>query len=377
MVSGTLSGMRCGVGDYTYQLCSELKRCSNVRLHVITSNNCDVKDIDGVEVRPFIKKWGFCALPTLVRAVKETDPDIVHIQYPTQAYKKGLMINLFPMIFKLMFQKVSMVVTVHDAKTAHALNKMRLLPLLLPADKTVVTAPEEERYLLKWFPFLKGKIEVIAIGPNIETKDFESEDRQKVRSGFGIAEEDVLISHFGYMLPKKRIEAILHALRQLLDEGFKARLVLISSFHPERDRYHARLKRIAERLDLGRVVLYTGYQQSEDVSRILSSSDICVQTYHDGVSFRRGSFIAVLCHGLPVVTTAVGRLPVGLENRKNLISIHPGDIGRLKEAVKELILRPELRKSLGRNGRLFSRRFSWKNIATENLTLYHDMLRCN
>ena len=68
IISGALPDLRCGVGDYTYWLCSELKK-HNIELNIVTSQDPSVKGIEGIEVSPIIKKWSFSKLVLLLRFI--------------------------------------------------------------------------------------------------------------------------------------------------------------------------------------------------------------------------------------------------------------------------------------------------------------------
>ena len=373
MVSGTFPGMKCGVGDYAYRLSVELKRLG-MELDIITSMDSQVVRDENFRVDPVIKKWSLSSLPLLLRSIKAKRPDLVHLQYPTQAYKNRAAINIFPLIFGMAVPRIPLVVTIHDVKTANPLNKLRLLTFLFCAGKIILTDEEERRWLLKIFPKLSSKLETVRIGANIKTFSFSEAEKSRIRSGLGVKDGEVLIAHFGYILKKKRLEALFHALRFLLDEGHRVKLAMISEFDPERNSYHARLKRMVNSLNLERDVIWAGYRDQKAVSGCLSSSEIAVQIYQDGVSFRRGSFMTPLAHGLPIVTTRSRNLPEGLKDRYNVIAVSVGDVKGLAVAVKELIASKELKEKIGGNARIFSKRFSWGDIAQKHVELYNRLI---
>lgn len=363
--------MKCGVGDYTYNLSTELNR-HGVEVYVITSRDLRISRKGVVDIRPVIKRWDFSGLIPLLEKIKETTPAIVHLQYPTQAYRNKIMINIFPFIFRMFF-RIPLIVTIHDARTSHLLNKVRLVTFLFCAKNIIITSEEEKRYLAVRFPFFRDKLRLIYIGANIKNIHIGMEERKNIRKRLGVKGGEILIAHFGYILKKKRLEVIFYVLRQLLDDGYRIKLIMISDFNPDRDRYHASLKELVRRLNLARDVIWTGYSKPEDVSMYLASSDICIEIYPDGVSFRRGSFLAALSHGLPVVTTKGDILPKGLIEYHNILAVRGGDVDRLADSVKELISNPQMRERIGRNAKEFSRRFSWEDIARSHIELYNEV----
>lgn len=374
IISGTFPNLRCGVGDYTYWLCSGLVK-HNIEINIITSQNKNVKTLKEAKVYPLIKKWNFPSTIYLIRSLKKISPDLVHIQYPTQSYKDKSMINFFPLFFKLIFLGTPLILTIHDIKTAHPLNKLRLIPFFIFADKLIVTTEEEKDYLIKRMPFLNSKLKTIPLGSNIRTHEITEDEKQRIRLNFGIKKDDILISHFGYILPKKNLETLLYTLRRLLDTGYRIKLMMISDFSPDKNEYHGRLKKTADKLNLNQDIIWTGYCDQEIVSHYLYSSDINVQIYADGVSYRRTSFLAALCHGLPTVTTVTGELPGGLKDHYNVLAIPPQNIEGLVGALKELIMSNDLRKKLADNTKNLAERFSWENIAKEHFELYCSLLQ--
>lgn len=373
MISGTFPGMKCGVGDYTYRLCVELKKLS-IEPDIITSKDPNVIKDAGLSIAPVIEKWRLSALGALLDFIAVKNPGLVHLQYPTQAYKDKVMINVFPVVFRRLNPQIPLIVTVHDAKTAHPVNKLRLLPFLFAARKIVLTAEEEKAYLVKRFPSLEPKFTVIDMGSCIDVASFSERERNKTRMDLGVNPKGVLISHFGYILAKKKLEDIFYAVRRLIDKGYRIKVAMVSEFNPQKNTYHSRLDSLVKKLKLNETVVWLGYCDSIQVSRYISCSDICVEIYQDGVSFRRTSFITPLAHGVPTVTTRLNGLPRGLENYRNVVAVSVGDIEGLADAIAALIDSRELREKIGANAKIFSDRFSWANIGQKHLELYNSLI---
>jgi glycosyltransferase involved in cell wall biosynthesis len=121
--------------------------------------------------------------------------------------------------------------------------------------------------------------------------------------------------------------------------------------------------------------MWTGYTPQEEVSANLLASDICVLPYRDGASFRRGSFMAALVHGLPIVTTVPNvqhspSLP-SLQDGENVLLVPSDDAAALAEAIARLAEAPELRQRLGQGAKEMSKAFGWDRIAEKTLEVYH------
>jgi glycosyltransferase involved in cell wall biosynthesis len=374
IISGTFPELHCGVGDYTFCLCKELKKY-NLALSVITTKSPHVKSLEGVRIIQLIESWNFLSLFSLLGFFRKNQADIVHIQYPTQSYKHKAMINIFPIFLKIFLPKIFLIVTIHDIKTAHIFNKLRAIPFLIFSDKIILTVIEEKEYLAKKFPFLQSKLEVIPVGSNIEPLKFSIEERKKIRQKLGVKEDETLLSNFGYILSKKELEDLLCSTKSLNEEGLKVKLIFISDFSPQTNKYHRQLKDLVSSLNLDSLIIWTGYCLQEEVSKYLQSSDICVQLYGDGVSFRRTSFLAALCHGLPIVTSIDKELPDGLNDTENILAVSQGDVKQLTDAIKKIITSEELRRKLCANAKELSRSFSYESIAKKHFMLYQNLLK--
>jgi glycosyltransferase involved in cell wall biosynthesis len=258
-------------------------------------------------------------------------------------------------------------------KTAHPLNKLRLIPFFIFADKLIVTAKEEKDYLARKLPFVNPKLRIIPLGSNIQVRAISESEKERIRLNFGATKNDILVSHFGYMLPNKKIEILLHAFKHLLDNGLCAKLMMISDFSPLNNRYHAQLKKIADELSLNKFIIWTGYLNPETVSKYLSASDINIQLYADGVSYRRGSLLAALSHGLAIITNAAGELPEGLIDHYNVLAFTLKNPQELVTAFKELAESKALREKISNNAKDLAKKFSWENIAKEHFELYESL----
>lgn len=374
IVSGTFPELHCGIGDYTYWLCAELKKYDTA-LSVVTSQSLQIKSLEGINLIQLVKSWDLLSLPALLNFFKNNYVDIIHIQYPTQSYKDKAMINILPIFLKILFPQIFLIVTIHDMATAHVFNKIRAIPFLVFADKIILTVTEEKDYLVKKLPFLRSKLEIISIGANINPIKVSSEEREKIREKLNVKADEILLSHFGYILPKKELELLIYSLKALHEKGQKVKLVFISEFCPQANKYHRRLQKMAHEFNLEKLVIWTGYCTQEEVSRYLLASDVGVQLYPDGVSYRRTSFLTALAHGLPVITTVNKQLPHGLDGHGNILAVPPRNIRKLVDAIEELIASEELRRKLSVKAKELSGHFSYENIAKEHFMLYQNLLK--
>jgi glycosyltransferase involved in cell wall biosynthesis len=109
----------------------------------------------------------------------------------------------------------------------------------------------------------------------------------------------------------------------------------------------------------------TGPLPAEDLSLHVAACDILIQPYPDGVSSRRTSFMAGICHGKPVVTTT-GQLTEDCWAASGVVPIaQVGDVNQFVGLVDALRDHPAERHRLGQAARiLYNDRFNIRHVVT-------------
>lgn len=114
-----------------------------------------------------------------------------------------------------------------------------------------------------------------------------------------LAPQGLLVGHFGTFggLIAELLERIVPELLRGLDNG--SCLVLLGSGS---DEFRRRLLRVHP--DLSSRLHAMGYLDDAELSCYLSACDVMIQPYPDGLTCRRGSSLAPLAHGRPIITNA-------------------------------------------------------------------------
>jgi glycosyltransferase involved in cell wall biosynthesis len=112
-----------------------------------------------------------------------------------------------------------------------------------------------------------------------------------------LASSGFLIGHFGTF--GSHITELLEDLAPALLRGQDSSLVLLGSAS---EGFRERLVR--QHPDLTERIHATGYMTDAALSSYLSACDVMIQPYPDGLTARRGSALAPLAHGRPIVTNA-------------------------------------------------------------------------
>jgi glycosyltransferase involved in cell wall biosynthesis len=395
LISGEFRPMQGGVGDFTYEVGQAL-RALGAAVTVLTSTAAGLpRDEDGLRVEPRLERWGWDSWRTILRTAEELEADVLNIQYQAAAYGMHPAINFLPLWLRARKQHPRVVVTFHDLKVPYLFPKAGrirwwvVLALARWSDAVIVTNAEDMETLLHslssiLYSQLSPAPYLIPIGSNIEPTPPADYDRDAWRARWGVGPEDILLSYFGFLNESKGGETLVRTLDGVVKKGYRARLLMVGgkwgSSDPTNVAYAQRIEALMDELGLSERVMWTGYTPQEEVSANLLASDICVLPYRDGASFRRGSFMAALVHGLPIVTTSAGRLAADLESAahlprlrdgENVLLVPPDDAAALAEAIAHLADTPELRQRLGQGAKEMSKAFGWDRIAEKTLEVYH------
>ena len=427
LITGEFPPMQGGVGDFTYELGKALAELG-VEVSVITSvkglgtrdKGSGTRDkgsglplVTGhLSLFLIIERWDWTCWRDITRLLNEIRPDVVNIQYQTAAYGMHPAINLLPLrlgsrftfhVSRFTFHKRTSrsskdhpltIVTFHDLKVPYLFPKAGPLrwgvnlALARWSDAVIVTNAEDCARL-STYPFIRS-LSLIPIGSNIRPEAPADYDREAWRARWGVGPDDTLLSYFGFLNESKGAETLVHALGRLV-RGYDAQsasnlqpptsnlqLMMVGSkvgsSDPTNVAYLKKVEGLIEELGLTNMVLWTGYTPQPEVSANLLASDICVLPYRDGASFRRGSFMAALAHGLPIVSTRPRVDVPELRHGENILLVPPDAPLALAEAIARLAGDANLRRRLGEGAARLAQEFTWDKIAEKTKALYEEIL---
>ncbi len=380
-ITGEYPPMQGGVGDCTNEIAKSLAALG-AQVSVVTSARAR-GGAWSIPVEPIVAKWDTHSYGLLTDAIHRFDPAIIHIQYQTGAYGMHPAINFFPLLMKRLAPFFKIVFTFHDLREPYLFPKagwLRRSVTQHPAyvcDAVIVTNDEDYLKLETWN--LKC-LSLIPIGSNIPTTPPANYQRSTWREQLGIVENETLLCYFGFLNKSKGGETLVRALAQTPN----AKLLMIGgqlgASDPTNAAYFAHVKSLISNLKLTDRVLWTDYTPSEIVTANFRASDICVLPYRDGASYRRGTLMAALAHGMAIVTTAprgVGAIhesPLpSLRDGANCLLVPPDDPHALAATIQRAAASPELRAKIGAGARELAQYFTWDKIARQHLELYQRM----
>lgn len=373
VVTGTWPPMRCGVGDYSSMLCEHLARLG-VNVQVLTSRSArpdaQVSSPDRPKVLPWVGSWGLGSLAEVRRAVESFKPDLVNIQWPTAAYGRSPAINLLPLYLKARYPRLPVVTTLHEVRYFKPWSRLRLWPSYLASIRLIVVDPLDMRYI----PCPRGARHCvhIPIASNLPSTP-AGFDRAARRRALGLTESDFVIGFFGFANEPKGLETLFEALHRVKDARPDLKLLLMSQL-VEQDPYQHQLLKRFRHAGLDQIALRPPYAEPCLAAEILASADCAVLPFLDGVSVKRGSLMACLAQGLPIITTVPARGEVGeFQHGVNMWLVPPRDPAALARAIETLYQDPDLRARLALGAWELARLFSWENIAARQVEVFRQV----
>jgi glycosyltransferase involved in cell wall biosynthesis len=393
LVTGEYPPDEGGVADYTRCLAAALADLGHT-VDVLTGRG-RLEDAPArrVTVHRVLRRWGWGLLPSMRRVVATLQPDVVHVQYQTAAFDMQPAVNTLAWWLRKT-TSVKTAVTYHDVKVPYLFPKagsLRETVTFLPARWSHLTiATNAEDWATLRSHGRTWRLALVPIGSNVPDAPPAGYDRDAWRREQGLSPASALLAYFGFLNASKGGRVLVDLLGQLRAAGQDARLVMIGgrtgASDPNNAAYLAEFEADVASAGLTGAVLWTGHVSPTEVSAWLRAADVAVLPYTDGASYRRGSLLACLAHGLPIVTTrppslalsdlstlAADELPPDLTDSVQALLVPPGDARAMADAVARILANPDTAQQLGTAARALSEWFGWPKIAERHAALYDEL----
>lgn len=301
--------------------------------------------------------------------LNEYEITAIHMEYPGDLYGKTFLASFLPYFTRRYNKKnnknISFNVRLHEFSRARILRKLAIIPILLFSDRVYVPAKKDREIVSR---FMKGSALRTTIGTNIE-----------VVSNNLIDSQTITISYFGSVYPGKGIEKMLSIWSRLseidTEKRFRFKIIGDIGIEPENHfcEYHKKVWKWIEQYGLKDNIEVTGYVSDEEVSKEIQNTQIATLFYEDGLTLRRGSFLAYLAHGIPIVTS------IGDEEADELFAGHEGitmtesDDAAIDAIEKYSKLSDDNKRVIHNDNVQLSKFFDWAQIARIFLKDYGEI----
>ena len=240
------------------------------------------------------------------------------------------------------------------------------------ADSVVVNAEAVRRWLVE-DGYDERRITVIRNG--IDPAPYARKASPgKLHQELGLPPDAPLVAVLSRLSPIKGLEYFLEAAATVAAAAPDVRFLIVGEAEKKDIEYARSLEAYANRLGLGRRVVFTGLRL--DVPRVLDEVAVSVlPSLSEGLS---NVLLESMAAGVPVVATRVGGTPEAVEEGVTGLLVPPRDAGALALAISRLLTDRALAARLGRAGRGRAVRFFSIDAAVRQTEqLYFTLLRRN
>ncbi|HEX2984610.1 MAG TPA: glycosyltransferase family 4 protein [Ignavibacteriales bacterium] len=220
-------------------------------------------------------------------------------------------------------------------------------------------------------PVNEDKIMLMHNGINMDKFDPAKANPAKIRSEFGIAEDELLIGMLARFSPGKGHEEFLQAAKQNLEHNKKLKFLIVGEASRGEEKYAESIRKMAEDMGIKDNVIFAGFRS--DTPDVLAALDIFVFPSHAealGIAL-----IEALAMGRPSVCSASdGTLDVAVENETSLL-FKKQDAEDLSGKLKMLIDSPELRQRFGLAARQRAvNHFDIEKLTDKTVEIYRSLI---
>ncbi len=349
LITGSYPPMKCGVGSYTQKLALSLSQHHDVdEVVVLTDERArDVVQQKGVLVLPVIQNWQIIELGRIAKYIKQYNPDIVHIQYPTQGYS-GRVPALLPLLVRLL--RKPCIQTWHEPVTATWWGMLLLLKmdaLVFVKDNLISSLPRVIRWIVK-----RKDTTLILLASLLPVIKVSSDEILEIRRVYA-PNNETLICFFGFLAPLKGVEALLKIVART-----EAQLLIASDLIPENVYHKSILDKIIE-MGIGTRVAIVGFLSDERLVAILAASDVAAFPFRDGAKSWNTSIDGAVAQGIFVLTTSLDYS--GYQVARNIYFAKPGNIEEMIAAIQQYA---------GKRNPAKSSILEWQVIADKHVGIY-------
>lgn len=269
-VTGSYPPDICGVGDYV----------SNIL-------NSDIAKEKHFSLF-YREKWSFKYLSKYISEILKINTSCICLQYPTQGYGWSLVPHILVAFFSIFTQKKT-IVCLHEFSESTLKSKICSCIFLLFGNKIILTNEYEKEYASKLFPYIKKKISVVKISSNII--------RTNNINPFPKREYDFV--YFGHIRPLKGLEEFLTTMECILKDRPFLKVIIMGQVPKSYEDYADAIMNRCKDLNISILI----NMSDDSVANFLNSCKYAYLPFPDGVSERRGSFLACLNNGVVIATT--------------------------------------------------------------------------
>lgn len=266
------------------------------------------------------KTLDFTIIGQILEYNKQTPIDLIHTH--------DLRSNIYGLLAAKKL-KLPIITTAHGwvANTFKRKAEIFLDKLLLAYffDAVITVSDQTQQKLKRLRPYSKH---LVTVRNALQTQHYHIEDTNKIRNSLKITKETPLIAKIGRLSPEKRQEFLISAVKQLVDEGYDFRLLVIG-IGPDEDM----LRQKVYTLGLSGIIIFAGF--IKDMLPVYSELDLVVQT--SSTEGMPNVVLESMLMRVPVIATDVGGTSEIIDSEKVGTLIEPDNKQQLVNELRSFL----------------------------------------
>lgn len=303
-ITGSFPRLGDGIGDAAGKLFESMNKQTQIQL--VTTDLPSIKSyIEEMKYENvmLVKNWKYKTVCNLLKYAKEQHISKIFVEYCGNGYKKDLAISFMPFMIRwhnlCSKNKIECHLRLHEYTMCRPARKIFTWPLVRFCHHLDTPSFVEYEHLKKRFG---SKVFKSGIGSNINWADAEKVTEKGENAKINLA-------FFGGIYPGKGIEKLIELWSRIEQEyPNRYQYYLLGGFPKNLtnafDDYQLSIQKQIKEKNLTDKIIISGFLPENEIEEKLDLIDIAVLPYEDGLTLRRGSFLAFLGRNVAVVTSS-------------------------------------------------------------------------
>ena len=231
-----------------------------------------------------------------------------------------------------------------------------LVPRVIKRANKIITISEtSKREILRYYPYAKGKIEVIALGVD---------DKFKVLPD--IAKEKIIL-YVGSLNLRKNFISVISAFQQLNRADYK--LIVVGNFSSQFS-INSTTKQVVEEAKKNPNIIFKSHIDDNTLVKIYNQAELLLfPSFYEG--FGLPPLEAMAC-GTPVLTSNISSMPEVCADAA--LYCNPHDIDDITSKISLLLEDKNLQEKMREKGLLHVKKFTWDQASKKHLKVFKSLL---
>ena len=239
--------------------------------------------------------------------------------------------------------------------------------LMAQISDRIITPSEDLKCLMSNYGVKASRIVTIPNAINMDNTLLPAGEIDACRREFAVSPDMKLIGMVGRLVPVKNFELYIKAARNVIDQGIKAKFLIIGDGPLRSD-----LERLSAELSLDDHLIFTGFR--EDVFRLVAMLDLfvlCSRSETNPIAL-----MEAMASGKPVIATDVGGVAELVDHKMDGWLCPSNEEICIADAIIHLLVQEDMAGALGNRAReKMLKYYSLKQAITRLLAVYKEIVR--